>query len=100
MKQLIVKCALIVMLAFGFSQAAVAQHVYVRVQPRASITVRPAAPRPNYIWVDGEWVRSGRGYVYRQGYWVAPRASRVWIPGHWIRARRGWFWAPGYWRRM
>ena len=99
MKQLIVKCTLMVVLALGFSYASHAQRIYVTVQPQAKVVARPVAPRPNYIWVDGEWVRHGRNYAYREGYWVAPRAGRVWIPGHWVRERRGWYWAPGYWRR-
>ena len=101
MKQLLVKCTLFILVAFGFSAAANAQRVYVRVQPAASrtVVVRPAAPRANYVWVEGEYVPRGRAYVYRPGYWVAPHAGRVWVPGHWIRERRGWYWAQGYWRR-
>lgn len=100
MKQLIVKCTLLVMLAVGFSATTNAQRIYVKVQPAPrAVVVRPAAPHRNYIWVDGEYVRRGRGYVYREGYWAAPRVGRAWVPGHWIKERRGWYWVPGFWRR-
>lgn len=99
MKQPIVKCVVLFVLAFGFSETTHAQHIYVDVQPQARAMPRPLAPRPNYIWIDGEWVRRGRHYVYRPGYWVAPRPGWVWVPGRWIRTYRGWYWMPGSWRR-
>ncbi len=100
MKQLIVKCTLFIMLAIGFSHAANAQRIFVKVQPAPrAVVVRPAAPHPNYVWVDGEYIPRGGTYVYREGYWAAPRAGWVWIPGHWVSDRRGWYWVRGHWRR-
>lgn len=102
MKQLLVKCTLLFLLAVGFSAAANAQRrVFVRVQPVQPkvVVVRPAAPRPDYVWVEGEYVPRGAAYVYRPGRWVAPRTGRVWTPGHWVREHRGSYWVPGYWSR-
>ena len=49
--------------------------VVVRTQPAPPVYARPAAPGANYVWVEGEWIRRGHGYVYREGYWTAPRAQ-------------------------
>ena len=99
MKQLIVKCTVLFVLAIGFSRGAQAQRVYVDVQPQARAMPRPVSPRPNYVWIDGEWVRHGGRYVYRSGYWAAPHMGSMWVPGRWVRERRGWYWQPGFWRR-
>lgn len=87
-------------IAISFSTAADAQFV-VKIRPEIPvIAVRPMAPSPRHVWVDGEWAwRNGR-YEYVNGYWVEPpiRGNR-WIPGHWKNTRRGWNWIPGHWRR-
>lgn len=62
-----------------------------------TIAVRPAQPNPGYIWINGQWYRSGNSYKYRQGYWRAPRAGRNWVDGHWVHGRRGWYWKKGHW---
>jgi len=63
-----------------------------------AVVVKPPQPRPNYIWIDGEWYRAGGRYQYRQGYWAPPRGGRTWIPGHWVQAGHGWYWQKGHWR--
>ena len=92
------------MLSSILSAAAVtshAQRVYVSVRPTAPAVVRPAAPRADYVWVDGEWVGSGRNYVYREGYWAAPKKGFKWVPGHWADRRgRGSYWIPGHWSKF
>ncbi len=72
--------------------------VTVRTRPEPPYYARPMAPGPNYVWIDGEWIRSGRGYAYRHGYWMAPRPRyHAYISGHWERRRHGWYWVHGYW---
>ena len=72
--------------------------VVVRTQPPPPLYVRPMAPAGNFVWVDGEWIRQGRGYVYRHGYWAAPRRRyHQYITGHWQEKRQGWYWVPGHW---
>ncbi|RFM29698.1 YXWGXW repeat-containing protein [Deminuibacter soli] len=72
--------------------------VVVTERPAPPVYVRPAPPRPGYIWVEGEWrARSGR-YVWQNGYWTRPHGSRQWHGGHWEKARGGWYWQNGYWR--
>ena len=43
-------------------------YVTVRTRPEPPLYARPVAPGGNYVWIDGEWIRSGHGYAYRQGY--------------------------------
>ncbi len=72
--------------------------IVVRERPAPPYYARPAAPGPNYIWIDGEWLRSGRHYNYRQGYWAPPRKRyRQYSAGHWQQRRNGWYWVPGRW---
>jgi hypothetical protein len=99
MKDYVIKYLMLAAICFLCSQQAHAQRIYVTVQPRAAIIARPAAPAPNYVWIEGEWIPKGRTYVYQPGYWVAPRPHYIWVPGHWMRVRRGWYWVRGYWAR-
>ncbi len=73
--------------------------VVVRERPYPPpMYVRPVAPAPNYIWVSGEWIYRGNGYVYRQGYWRAPRPRyHYYTEGHWQQRRQGWVWIHGHW---
>ncbi|MEO6290397.1 MAG: hypothetical protein ABIO76_10770 [Ginsengibacter sp.] len=72
--------------------------VVVRTRPQPPVYVRPMAPGPGYIWVEGDWIRRGRYYNYRKGHWVAqsPR-YRQYKPGRWQQRRSGWYWIPGRW---
>src|SRR5258708_3990095 len=72
-----------------------------RPVPPPVVVVRPAAPRPAYIWVDGEWRWSRRmhAYVWTEGRWKRPHKGRVWVPGHWVDVEDGSEWIPGHWAR-
>jgi hypothetical protein len=52
-----------------------------------AVVARPPQPRPDYIWIDGEWYVVSGKYEYRQGYWAPPRKGGVWVPGHWEKKR-------------
>jgi hypothetical protein len=75
--------------------------VYVRVGPPAPVVeVRPVAPGPRYVWVNGYHRWDGRAYVWVPGRWaVPPRVNSVWVPGRWVHERRGYYWVDGHWRR-
>ena len=61
--------------------------------------VRPARPTRGHVWIGGEYVPSGRTYVYQPGYWaLPPRPHQVWIAGHWHHYPNGYAWVRGYWR--
>lgn len=72
--------------------------VIVAERPAPPVIVRPAPPRPDYVWVEGEWIVRGGRYTWQNGYWVRPRYGRVWESGHWERTRGGWYWQRGHWR--
>ena len=85
----------------GSTPASAGVRVYVHVRPPAPIVeVRPAAPGPRYIWIDGYHTWNGTAYVWTPGRWdLPPRHRAHWIPGHWRRhTRHGWYWVPGHWR--
>lgn len=94
MKRLFILASLIFTL---FTTESCKTTVAARPSPPA-VVARPPRPRPNYIWIDGEWYLSGGRYQYRQGYWAPPRRGGVWVPGHWEKRRGGWYWSKGYWR--
>ena len=92
----VIAVALAMMLLFSVVSCSRAH--YVSAQPETVVETRPAAPGPNYVWVDGDYVWVGGRYVYHPGYWVAPRASRIWVPGAWVKTPRGFYWQRGHWR--
>jgi WXXGXW repeat (2 copies) len=81
--------------------ASASTRVFVRVGPPAPIVeVRPVAPGPRYVWVEGYHRWDGRAYAWMPGRWVVPpRARAVWVPGRWVHEKRGYYWVDGHWRR-
>jgi hypothetical protein len=71
----------------------------VVARPAPPYYVRPVAPGPNFVWVEGEWIWRGGRYEYVQGYWTRPVYGRYYVPGHWKYTRGGYFWIPGHWKR-
>ena len=48
-------------------------------QPRV-VAVRPVAPGPGYVWVDGYWYPDGKHYKWHGGYWTRePYEGAVWV---------------------
>jgi hypothetical protein len=64
---------------------------------RAAVTVQPAAPYPNAVWVPGHYDWRGT-WVWVDGYWEQPRAGYVWTEPVVVRARGGYRYHAGYWR--
>lgn len=54
MKKILLGAALIA--SFAFLQGCGPSYV-VRERPVSTYTVRPVAPRPGYIWIEGDWYR-------------------------------------------
>ncbi|MFT3822418.1 MAG: hypothetical protein QM731_00810 [Chitinophagaceae bacterium] len=98
MKKYIKTIAMLSFLVAGLSFASSAQ-VYVKVRPSAPVVVRPVAPSPRHVWIDGGWTVRGGRYVWTEGYWATPRHGRHYVPGRWDHRRGGWVWVGGYWRR-
>lgn len=63
--------------------------------PRAAYA-RPAAPGPNYAWINGYYEPFGRDYRWREGYWAPrPAPHATWVAPRYSGHR----YYPGYWRR-
>ena len=99
MKHYVIKYLVVAAICFLCLQQIHAQRIYVTEQPSPASVTRPAAPAPNYVWMEGEWIPKDKTYVYQPGYWMAPHPGYKWIPGHWVHEHRGWYWVKGYWRR-
>jgi|SRR5581483_9625271 len=98
MKKIVTRIVLGLLLVVGVSTASSAQ-VIVRVRPAAPVVVRPVAPSPRHVWVEGEWVVRHGHYEYVNGYWVTPRRGMHWVPGYWVPRRGGYIWISGHWAR-
>jgi hypothetical protein len=58
------------------------------------VHVRPAAPGPDYLWVDGYWYVDHHRYVWHDGYWTRPPyGGAVWVRPH----HDGHQYFDGYW---
>ncbi len=58
--------------------------------------VRPAAPGPNFVWINGYYEPAGRDYRWREGYWAPrPYPHAVWVAPRYTGHR----YYRGYWRR-
>jgi YXWGXW repeat-containing protein len=93
--------AALLSMVLSASSASASTRIYVRVGPPVPIVeVRPVAPGPRYVWVDGYHRWDGRAYAWVPGQWVLPpRAHAVWVPGRWVHEKRGYYWIDGHWRR-
>ena len=54
MKHFVVKYLVLAAICFLCTQQLQAQRIYVKIQPRATVVARPAAPASNYVLVEGE----------------------------------------------
>ncbi len=88
---------LALMLLAGGTMFAVDFSVGVRIGPPPPprvIRVRPAAPGPDYVWVDGYWYPVSGRYVWHDGYWSRP----IYPGAHWVGPRHdGERFYQGYW---
>jgi len=84
-----------VLLAAGsvFAQISIGIQIGPPPPPRV-LRVRPIAPGPDFVWVDGYWYPVGNHYRWHAGYWTrAPYAGARWVVPHHDGER---FFA-GYW---
>jgi hypothetical protein len=98
MKKYFNRMVLVIALVIGCAAASSAQ-VIIKARLNAPVVVRPAAPSPRHVWIDGGWVPRNGHYVYTQGYWAVPRRGYHWAPGYWAERRGGYSWVPGHWQR-
>ena len=73
--------------------------VYVSDEPPPpQVEIKPPAPSPRAVWIDGHWGLSHGKYHWVPGHWEK-KAKGTWVPGHWDKHPRGHVWVPGHWRR-
>ena len=62
--------------------------------PPRVLAVRPVAPGPDYVWVDGYWYPVEGHYRWHEGYWSRPAYGG----SHWVSPRHdGERFYNGYW---
>ena len=75
------KLLAVVLLAAGsvFGQVSIGIRIGPPPPPRV-VRVRPVAPGPDYVWIDGYWYADGRHWRWHNGYWTRPPyAGARWI---------------------
>ena len=78
---------LLVLMLFALGSILNAQvSIGVRIGPLPPprvVRVRPTAPGPDYLWVDGYWYVMGNRYRWHDGYWTRPPyPAAYWMPPH------------------
>ncbi|WP_394822018.1 YXWGXW repeat-containing protein [Pendulispora albinea] len=59
----------------------------------------PKQPRPDAVWIDGEWVWDGRRWAWKQGRWVVASPGTKFSPWTSVRGADGTlYFAPGVWK--
>lgn len=67
--------------------------------PPARVELVPDAPKPEAVWVDGEWTWQGQRWAWKQGRWLVPPANARYSPWTSTRDKSGLFYvAEGKWR--
>jgi hypothetical protein len=67
--------------------------------PPARAEFVPDAPKPDAVWVDGEWTWQGQRWAWKQGRWLVPPANARYSPWTSTRDKAGAFYvAEGKWR--
>jgi hypothetical protein len=98
MMKAFVKTALLGSLLFLGAQGAKAQ-VSVGIEigappPPRVLAVRPVAPAPDYLWVDGYWYPANGHYHWHAGYWTRP----PYVGARWVAPHHdGQHYFAGYW---
>jgi hypothetical protein len=97
MMKAFVRTAFLGSLLFLGSQGAKAQvsiGIEIGAPPPRVLAVRPVAPGPDFMWVDGYWYPVGGHYHWHAGYWTRPPYAGA----HWVASRHdGQRYFGGYW---
>jgi len=80
MKKLL--AALLLAGGLTFAQVGIGITIGAPPPPRV-LKVRPPAPGPGFLWVDGYWYPVHGHYVWHQGYWTRPPyEGATWVAPH------------------
>jgi hypothetical protein len=78
--------------------SAQAEHWRVGIAPPAArFEVRPRAPSPRHVWVNGYWGWRGGKHVWEAGRWVEGRPGFLWVDAHWVNEGGQWIFNEGHW---
>jgi len=73
--------------------------ISINILPPEPFAERPPPPTPNHVWIEGEWVPQGNGYVRQPGFWTVPEKDHIWVKGEWVHNPDGSsYWQPGSWK--
>ena len=58
-----------------------------------------AAPSPSYMWVPGYYEYTGGTYIWIQGsYQMPPRGRTKYVQGEWVKTPKGYKHRKGHWK--
>ena len=67
-----------------FAQVSIGVGITIGAPPPPRIVkVRPVAPGPDFLWVEGYWYPVGGHYKWHDGYWTKP----PYVGAHWVAPR-------------
>ena len=65
--------------------------------PAPRVVVRPPAPSPTHVWVEGNWIWRRHAYRWSPGRWQAARHGHRWEQARWEEREGAWVLVPGVW---
>ncbi len=64
--------------------------IYANLEPPALRVETVPAPRPGYVWVNGNWYWHQNKYAWHEGRWVRERHGYRYVPSRWERDGNRW----------
>jgi hypothetical protein len=100
MKKKLLLIATAALLSLPSIPSALAQHVYIQVEPPHIRVEHPGhRPHPGWYWRAGYYRWDGHAHVWMPGEWIGPpHPHAVWVDGRWHHEHGGWYWEEGHWR--
>jgi hypothetical protein len=79
--------------ALSFGEIGIGIEIGAPPPPRV-LRVRPVAPGPDFVWIDGYWFADGHRWKWHDGYWTRPPYAGA----RWVAPRHdGQRFFEGYW---
>lgn len=57
----------------------------------------PTRERPDFLWIHGHWVWTGKGWEWTSGRWEHVRDGYSWTDGQWVKRGGQWVYVDGSW---
>ncbi len=77
--------------------------VVVKIKPARPkvLVVKPADPRPGYLWRTGywRWHKNKHQYIWVKASWVKENPGHHWTAGYWKKNSHGHVWVAGHWKK-